>query len=32
MRDRCLEGIETIVERQQGVPAERDDERFFVGR
>ena len=33
MRDRGLEGIiETIVERQQGVPAEGDNDRLVLGR
>jgi len=32
MRDRCLQGVEAVVERQQGVPAEGDHHRFLFGR
>jgi hypothetical protein len=30
MRDLRLQGVETIVERGQGVPVESDDDRFFL--
>lgn len=30
MRDRCLQGIQTIVELQQCMPAESDDGRFVL--
>src|SRR5271170_6043234 len=32
MRDRRLQRIEAIIERQQGVPAEGDDNRLFPNR
>ena len=32
MRDRCLERIEAVVERQQRVLAESDDDGFFLDR
>ena len=30
MRDRRLQRIEAVVERQQGMPAEGDDDRLFL--
>src|SRR5215212_7274837 len=32
MRDRRLDGVEAVVERQQRVPAEGDDDRLLLGR
>jgi len=32
MGNRCLEGIQTIIEREQCVPAEGDDKGFLVSR
>src|SRR5271163_1456645 len=32
MRDRRLQGVEAVVERQQGVPSERHDHGFFLNR
>lgn len=32
MRDRRLQGVKTIVERQQGMLPKRDDDRFFLDR
>ena len=32
MRDGRLEGVEAVVERQQGVPPEGDDDGFLLGR
>src|ERR1051325_7601261 len=28
VRDRCLQRVETVIERQQRVPTERDDDRL----
>jgi hypothetical protein len=30
MRDRCLQGVEAIIERQERVPAEGDDDRLLL--
>jgi hypothetical protein len=32
VRDRRLQGIETVVERQQRVPAKRDDDSLVLDR
>ena len=32
MRDRRLQGVEAIVERQQRMPAEGDDDRLLLDR
>jgi putative transposase len=32
MRQRCLQGIKAIVERQERVPAKGDDDRFVLDR
>jgi hypothetical protein len=31
MRDRRLQRIETVIERQQGVPPEGNDDSLFLG-
>jgi len=31
MRDRRLQGVESVVQRQQGMPAERDDRCLWIG-
>ncbi|KFG66558.1 hypothetical protein JH26_28490 [Microvirga sp. BSC39] len=30
VRDRGLEGVEAVIQRQQGVPAEGDDHRLLI--
>ena len=32
MRDRCLQGIKAVIQRQQRVLAERDNDRFLLNR
>jgi hypothetical protein len=32
MRDRGLQGVETVIERHQGVTAERDEDGFLFDR
>lgn len=32
MRDRGLQGVEAVIQRQQGMPAEGDDDRLFLDR
>jgi hypothetical protein len=32
MRDRRLEGVKAVVQRQQRMPSERDDDRLFFDR
>jgi hypothetical protein len=32
MRDRCLQGVEAVVERQQRVPAKGNDDGFVLNR